>query len=170
MAEAPKQDSQTQFETQTPLVIQKIYAKDISFETPNSPQIFLYKKQWEPEVSITLSHNSFLLNEDIYEVVLGITVTAKVNDKTAYLAEVHLAGIFKFLVRDSERVSTIIGGACPQILFPYAREVISDLVTRGGFPSLVLEPINFIMIYKQHVEREQLTQAEENKQDQAGEN
>lgn len=159
MAEVPKQDSQTQFQAQ--LEIQKIYVKDISFETPNSPQIFMDK--WEPEVNLQLSHKSSPLSDNAHEIVLGLTVTVKVNEKTAFLAEVHLAGIFTFHVQDRERLSAIIGGSCPQILFPYAREVISDLVTRGGFPQLLLAPINFSALYHQHQERVRLAQAGEHK-------
>lgn len=153
MAEAPKQDDgQTQF------AIQKIYVKDISFETPNSPQIFLDK--WAPDVSMQLSNTAAVLNGNTHEVVLSLTVTAKVKDKTAYLVEVQQAGIFDISGYDETQLSAVIGSYCPHVLFPYARETISDLVTRGGFPQLLLAPLNFDALYRQHQEQSPPRQAE----------
>lgn len=143
MAEAPKQD-----EAQTQFTIQKIYVKDISFEAPNSPQIFLEK--WEPDVNLQLSNTATVLNGNTHEVVLSLTVTAKVKDKTAYLVEVQQAGIFDIAGYESTQLSVLIGSYCPHVLFPYARETISDLVTRGGFPQLLLAPLNFDALYRQH--------------------
>ena len=147
MAEAPKQD-----EGHTQFTIQKIYVKDISFETPNSPQMFLEK--WEPDVSLQLSNTAAVLSGSTHEVVLSLTVTVKVKDKTAYLVEVQQAGIFDIVGYESAQLSAVIGSYCPHVLFPYARETISDLVIRGGFPQLVLAPLNFDALYRQHHEQQ----------------
>jgi preprotein translocase subunit SecB len=155
MAEVPKQDGQTQF------AIQKIYVKDLSFEIPNSPQVFLDK--WEPDVSLQLSNTSTVLSQNTHEVVLSLTVTAKLNDKTAYLVEVQQAGIFNLEGYDEAQLGAVIGSYCPQVLFPYAREAVSDLVTRGGFPQLLLAPLNFDALYRQHLEQGKPAQAGESK-------
>jgi preprotein translocase subunit SecB len=146
MAEARKQDGQTQF------TIQKVYVKDISFEAPNSPQMFLEK--WEPDVSLQLSNTATVLNGNTHEVVLSLTVTAKIKDKTAYLVEVQQAGIFDIVGYDEAQLAAVVGSYCPHVLFPYAREAISDLVSRGGFPQLLLAPLNFDALYRQHLESE----------------
>lgn len=155
MADAPKQDSHTQF------AIQKIYVKDISFETPNSPQVYLEK--WEPDVGLQLSNTAAVLSDNTHEVVLSLTVTVKLKDKTAYLVEVQQAGIFNIDGYDQAQLAAVIGSYCPNILFPYAREAVSDLVTRGGFPQLLLAPINFDALYRQHLEQGQPAQAGESK-------
>lgn len=139
-------------ESQKQLALQKIYVKDLSFETPNSPQVFLDK--WEPDIDLQLGNKALSLGEDTYEVVLELTVTAKLTDKTAFLVEVQMAGIFNISGYDQDQLGAITGGSCPQVLFPYAREVVSDLVTRGGFPQLLLTPINFDALYRQHLEQE----------------
>ncbi len=147
MAEAPAQEAQNQF------AIQKIYIKDLSFETPNSPHIFMEK--WEPEVNLQLSNSTQVLNEGTHEVTLTLTVTAKVKEKTAYLVEVQQAGIFSIQGFPEDQIGQLIGSYCPNTLFPYAREAVSDLVTRGGFPQLLLAPINFEALYRQHLEQAQ---------------
>ncbi len=134
-------------------VIQKIYVKDMSFETPHSPQIFMEK--WEPEVSLQINNNAAVLSEGVHEVTLAITVTAKLADKVAYLIEVQQAGIFNATGFNAHDVSAILGSYCPNILFPFAREVISDIVTKGGFPQLLLAPVNFDALYAQHVQQQQ---------------
>lgn len=147
---------------QTPekrFLIQKIYVKDISFETPNSPHIF--REKWEPDVSMQMGNTVIALSPDVQEVVMAVTVTAKVNDKIAFLVEVHQAGIFTVEGFSAEEMGQVVGSFCPNILFPYAREVVSDLVTRGGFPQLLLAPVNFDALYAQHlakaIEEPQLT-------------
>lgn len=155
MAEAAKQDGPTQF------TIQKIYVKDLSFEMPNSPQVFLEK--WEPDVSLQISNSATALNQNTHEVLLSLTVTAKLKDKTAYLVEVQQAGIFNIEGYDEAQVAAMIGSYCPHVLFPYAREVVSDLVTRGGFPQLLLAPLNFDALYRQHLEQGKPVQAGESK-------
>lgn len=134
--------------------IQKIYCKDVSFETPNSPAIFGEAK-WEPEVNVQLNSRAAKLENDMQEVVLTVTITAKAGDKVAYLAEVQQAGIF--VVKDFEegQMSHLLGSFCPNILFPYVREAISDMVTRGGFPQMLLAPVNFDALYAQHMAQQQ---------------
>lgn len=135
--------------------IQKIYTKDVSFETPNSPRIFTQK--WEPSVDFNLGTNVETLENGLYEVALTVTVTVKCNETTAYLAEVAQAGIFALVGFDDNEMGPMMGSFCPNILFPYAREAISDLVTKGGFPQLLLAPVNFDALYAQHIQ--QLQQA-----------
>jgi preprotein translocase subunit SecB len=132
--------------------LQKIYLKDTSFETPNSPEIFT--ETWEPDVNIELRTAGKPLGDDVHEVVLSVTVTTKVGDKTAYLVEVHQAGVFTLSgFNDSER-SHMLGSFCPNILFPYAREAISDFVGKGGFPQVLIAPVNFDALYAQHVQQQ----------------
>lgn len=131
--------------------MQKLYIKDVSFETPNSPSIFTGK--WEPQVEFNLASNAQVLQEDLYEVGLTVTVTVKVDDKTAYLVEVCQAGIFTLSGFSEQEMGPMIGSFCPNILFPYAREVVSDLVIKGGFPPMLLAPVNFDALYMQHVQQ-----------------
>lgn len=125
--------------------IEKIYVKDLSVEVPNAPQIYL--EQEAPQVEVQLSTAGTPLGEGAYEVVLTITLTSKLKDKTVFLVEVGQAGIFRIVNVPDEQINSLIGVACPNILFPYAREVISDVVVRAGFPPLVMQPINFEAIY-----------------------
>ncbi len=133
--------------------IQRIYVKDSSFESPESPSIF--REQWEPKVNIDLQTSSNLLEGDVYEVVLGVTVTVKIKEKTAFLAETKQAGIFSIGQFNDEQRNQLLGSFCPNILFPYARETITSLVTRGGFPQLYLAPINFDAVYQQQMKQHQ---------------
>lgn len=133
--------------------IQKIYTKDISFETPNSPKVFIEK--WEPSVDFNLSTHVEPLENSLYEVALTITITVKSSDTTAYLVEVNQAGIFALNGFDDQEMGPMVGSFCPNILFPYAREVVSDLVTKGGFPQLLLAPVNFDALYSQHLQQAQ---------------
>lgn len=133
--------------------LQRIYTKDISFETPNSPAIF--SEQWEPDSNLNLNSNVTSLQNDLYEVVLTITVTTKIGDKTAYLVEVQQAGIFRVKGFPDQEMGHMMGAYCPSILFPYAREVISDLVSKGSFPQLLLTPVNFDALFAQHMQQQQ---------------
>ncbi len=137
--------------------IQRIYTKDISFETPNSPAIF--RQQWKPQISVDLNTNGTALEDGIYEVVLALTVTARLEETTAFLVEVQQAGIFTIKGVGEKDLPVMLGSFCPNILFPYAREVISDLVAKGGFPQLLLAPVNFDALYAQHQERRKQQQA-----------
>jgi len=151
--------SDTPNQAQGQFAIQKIYTKDISFETPNSPAIFSEAK-WEPEINVQLNSRAAQLNPGLHEVVLTVTVTAKQGDKTAFLVEVQQAGIFQAEGIDEAQMGHLLGSFCPNILFPYAREAISDLVSRGGFPQLLLAPVNFDALYAQHLQQQQASQQE----------
>ncbi|WP_394752433.1 protein-export chaperone SecB [Crenothrix sp.] len=133
--------------------IQKIYTKDLSFETPNSPKIFTEK--WEPTVDFNLGTNTVALDNSFYEITLKVTITVKCADTTAYLIEVNQAGIFALSGFEDQEMGPMVGSFCPNILFPYAREVVSDLVSKGGFPQLLLSPVNFDALYSQHVQQMQ---------------
>lgn len=130
--------------------IEKIYLKDVSFESPGSPAIFT--DDWSPEINMDLNSQGQPVDENIYEVELSITVTAKNKDKTAFLVEIKQCGIFSINGMDDANLNGMLGSFCPNILFPYAREAISDLVTKGGFPQLLLAPVNFDAIYAQHIQ------------------
>lgn len=140
-------------ENEQQFIIQKIYTKDLSFESPNSPESFL--KEWNPDVNMELNTNAALTTDDIFDVILTITITVKNGEDTVYLVEVKQAGLFSINGFDDENLNAMLGSFCPNILFPYARETISDLVTRGGFPPLVLAPVNFDALYQQHLENQQ---------------
>lgn len=129
--------------------IQKIYVKDLSFETPHSPEIF--QEQWEPSVNMDVSNSAKPLSEKLFEVSLAVTVTVSFSGKTVYLAEVHQAGIFHIDGFPKNMVNRILATICPNILFPFAREVVADLAMRGGFPQLLLAPVNFEALYAQHL-------------------
>ena len=143
-------------EAQQQFSIQKIYCKDVSFETPNSPQIFTEK--WEPELKIDLHTAVNPLAEQVFEVVLTVTATVKAADKTAFLAEVEQAGIFNVSGFEKQQLDHTLGSYCPNLLFPYVREVISELVNKGGFPQLILQPVNFDAVYAQHLQQRQAEQ------------
>jgi len=132
--------------------IQKIYVKDLSFEAPSSPQSFT--DQWEPSVNMDLNTSAQGVAEHNYEVVLSITVTVSNKDKTAYLVEIQQAGIFHLEEFPDSVLRGMLGSFCPNILFPYAREAVSNIVTRGGFPQLLLSPINFDALYEQHLQQQ----------------
>ncbi|MGR8929778.1 MAG: protein-export chaperone SecB [Gammaproteobacteria bacterium] len=133
--------------------IQKIYTKDISFETPNSPKVFTQK--WEPSLDLNLGTQVETLENSMYEISLSITVTVKVGETVAYLVEIKQAGIFAIAGFNEQEMGPMLGSFCPNVLFPYAREVISDLVTKGGFPQLILAPVNFDALYMQHLQQNQ---------------
>lgn len=139
--------------------IQRVYVKDMSFETPNAPHVF--REEWKPEVKVDLHTHTENLEEDVYEVVLQLTVTVKLGDKNAFLVEVQQAGIFTIHGFPEEHRNHALGAMCPSILFPYARETISDVVTRGGFPQLLLAPVNFDGLYVQHLENMKKQKAKE---------
>ncbi len=126
-------------------IIRNIYMKDISFETPNTPHIF--NSQAGLSVAMDIGNKAQHLDSEIYEVTLAVTVTAKSGDKTAYLVEVNQAGIFTLSNYEKDELNKLLATFCPKILFPYARQAISDLVLKGGFPPLILAPVNFDAIY-----------------------
>jgi preprotein translocase subunit SecB len=126
--------------------IEKVYVKDLSLEVPNAPQVFLEREA--PTVDIQLHHNSTGVEEGVYETVLTVTVTAKAGDKTMFLVEAAQAGIFIARNIPAGELEAVLAIACPNILFPYVREVISDVVVRAGFPPVILSPVNFEAIYQ----------------------
>ena len=127
-----------------------IYLKDISFETPNSPQIFTAK--WEPQVDIQMDSSSQQLSDDDYELVLSFTVTLSIGDKTAYLAEVHQAGIFTLSGLPPEQLHRTQHVFCLRFLHPYAIASLLDLITKGGFPQFLMPPVNFNKRYTERYE------------------
>ncbi|MDO6461318.1 protein-export chaperone SecB [Granulosicoccaceae sp. 1_MG-2023] len=133
--------------------IHKVYTKDVSFESPSTPALFVKQNEWKPEVNLQLNSESRQINGDVYETVLTVTVTVKSADQTAYLVEVKQAGLFQLQGFDEKNRGGLLGSYCPNILFPFAREVVSDLVVKGGFPQLLLEPINFDALYAQHLQK-----------------
>lgn len=135
-------------EQQQPVfAIEKIYVKDLSLEIPNAPNIFLERDT--PEINLQLGTKSQGIGEELYEVLLTVTVTAKIKDKNMFLVEAQQAGIFRIRNIPAGEIEPVLGIGCPNILFPYLREVVSDIVTRAGFPPVILNPVNFEAIYQQ---------------------
>ena len=129
--------------------IQRVYIKDVSFEAPNTPAIF--QKDWKPEVKLDMDTKTAVLAEDIYEVVLTLTVTCTLEADTAFLCEVKQAGIFTAANLDAQQLAHCLGSYCPNILFPYAREAVAGLVSKGSFPQLNLAPVNFDALFAAHM-------------------
>ena len=134
------------------LSLQKVYIKDASFEVPGAPQIF--QEQGQPQVQLNLQQQVGMLAENVYEVVLTVTVTCKLEEKTAYLAEVQQAGVFGVTGFDAQTRDTVLATYCPNVLFPYARQIVSDLIQNGGFPPFLLQPINFEALYAEQARRQ----------------
>jgi preprotein translocase subunit SecB len=152
---------QTNGQAQAPqLVLQKIYVKDVSFEAPNAPQVFQEMGDSEqPQVQLNLAQKATDLGNDLYEVVLSLTLTCTVGTRTAYLAEVQQAGLFGIAGFEEAEREGIIGSYCPNLLFPYARQMVSHLVLEGGFPPFLLQPINFDALYAEQRRRQSATDA-----------
>jgi preprotein translocase subunit SecB len=150
MAEVAPQEANQNF------AIQRIFLKDVSFETPNSPEIF--QTEWTPDVKLDLDTQSRELGENVYEVVLRLTVTVKngdtENEKTAFLCEVQQGGIFTAENMEAGQLAHCLGAFCPNILFPYARETISSLVVKGTFPQLNLAPVNFDALFMNYLQQQ----------------
>lgn len=147
--------------------IEKIYVKDLSLEIPHAPRIFLERET--PEVNIQLHTKGERIDEGMYEVLLTITVTAKTKDKTMFLVEVQQAGVFQIRHVPEADMDPVLGIACPNILFPYLRETVSDIVTRAGFHAVILNPVNFEALYlqrKQQAEQAAAAQASDETQQQ----
>ncbi|NQY36891.1 MAG: protein-export chaperone SecB [Alteromonadaceae bacterium] len=154
MAEEIQNGAESGAQKATPqFAIQRVYTKDISFETPNSPEIF--QKEWKPEVKLDIDTRSNKLADDTYEVVLALTVTATIEGKIAFLAEVQQAGIFTIGNLPEAQIAHTIGAFCPTTLFPYARESVANLVNRGSFPQLNLAPVNFEALFASYVQQQQ---------------
>ncbi len=133
--------------------IRKLYLKDASFESPNAPRVFA-TRDWKPNVDFHLHTGTAQFGASDYEVTLRATVTVTNQERTLYLAEISVAGLFEISGIGKEGLPPLLGSYCPSILFPYLREVVSDLSVRGGFPQLVLRPVNFEALYQQHLRQE----------------
>ncbi len=125
--------------------VEKLYVKDVSFEAPGSPQVF--NETGQPQLQMNLNQRVQRLNDNAFEVLLGVTLTCTIGEKTAYLAEVQQAGIFGLSGFDDATLDAMLGTHCPNALYPYARQAISDLITAGGFPPFLLQPLNFEALY-----------------------
>tara|TARA_R110002110_G_scaffold205066_7_gene417175 strand:+ start:320362 stop:320853 length:492 start_codon:yes stop_codon:yes gene_type:complete len=151
---AEEQAASQQDQPQQQFAMQRIYNKDLSFESPSTPGIF--KQQWQPKVNVDLNTKSDKIDEQgNFEVVLTITITAKVEEETAFLVEVQQAGIFFIAGFEGEELRRILGTAAPNILFPYARETIDSVCVKGGFPPVMLAPVNFEALYQQALAKSQ---------------
>lgn len=142
MAENDQAQDERQFQ------IQRIYLKDISFESPNAPSVFI--GEWKPQHDLNINTKINKVNDELFEVVLSLTVTTKTGVQTAFIVEVQQAGLMAVKGFPEQELGHLLGAYCPNLLFPYAREVVSDLVTKGSFPQLVLQPVNFDALYMQH--------------------
>jgi preprotein translocase subunit SecB len=136
--------------------VEKLYIKDVSFEAPGTPQVF--NEQGQPQLQMNLNQRVQRLSDEAFEVVLGVTLTCTIGDKTAYLAEVQQAGVFGLSGFDELTLEVMLGTHCPNALYPYARQTVSDLITAGGFPPFLLQPINFEALYAESV-RQRAAQA-----------
>lgn len=138
--------------------VEKIYVKDVSFESPNAPAIF--SEPGQPDLQLNLNQRVQRLNENAFEVSLRVTLTCKVGEKTAYVAEVDQAGVFGIAGLPPQGVDVLLGTQCPNILFPYVRQIVGELIQAGGFPPFLLQPINFDALYAETLRQRQAQQAE----------
>ncbi|MFK8032081.1 MAG: protein-export chaperone SecB [Gammaproteobacteria bacterium] len=145
------------------IAIQRIYVKDISFESPKSPDVF--GEEWKPDVNLQLNTRSAKRDDGTYEVVLTVTIDTKNDNGSVFLCEVQQAGLFAIKGFSDDEVKQVVGSFCPNQLFPYARAAIADLVSRGGFPNLALQPINFDALLAQHQQELQKAKAEADQTD-----
>ena len=134
---------------QPQILIQRVYLKDMSFESPNSPRSF--SGDWKPEIGVELNSKTRQIGDTAFEVVLNLTITAKSEENVMYLAEVQQAGLFHIANVPEQAMGQVLGAFCPNILFPYAREAVDSLVARGSFPTLMLAPVNFDALYAQNL-------------------
>ena len=153
MAEEGAAGQGQQQENKQQFSIRKIYLRDLSFEVPNAPSVFA--GEWKPEVSVDLDTRTKRIGDDTYETIVRVTVTAKQDDKTAYLCEVEQGGVFVLSGFEEQTLDALLGSYCPAQLFPYAREAVSDVISKGGFPQMVLAPVNFEALYMQRRRQQQ---------------
>jgi preprotein translocase subunit SecB len=130
--------------------IEKVYLKDVSFESPAAPGLFSAASTLQPQVSLQLNTETQQVGDTLYDLTLVVTVTGTAEERTIFLVEVKQAGLFRIEGFEEEQRAQLLGAYCPSILFPFAREVVADLVQKGGLPQLVLQPINFEALYAQH--------------------
>jgi preprotein translocase subunit SecB len=146
MSEQPLNGATAPADAGPQFTVEKIYVKDVSFEAPGTPQVF--NEVAQPQLAMNLNQRVQRLSDNAFEVVLGVTLTCKLDDdKTAYLAEVQQAGVFGLAGFDDATLDAMLGTHCPNTLYPYARQTISDLIQAGGFPPFLLQPINFEALY-----------------------
>ncbi len=137
---------------QQQFALQRIYVKDLSFEAPLGPEAF--RQQWKPKVKLDLNTKNAKAEDNIYEVVLTLTITAHQEDKTAFLIEVQQAGLFLCKGLEGDQLHQVLGSVCPNILFPYAREAVDNIVLKGSFPPLMIAPVNFDALYQQAMQQQ----------------
>lgn len=133
--------------------MQRVYVKDLSFESPTAPAVF--RQEWKPKMNVDLNTRSNALDNDNYEVILTLTITAKQEEETAFLIELQQAGIFLVQGVEGEELRRVLATLCPNMLFPYARETIDGVITKGTFPALMLAPVNFDALYLQAMKQAQ---------------
>ena len=138
--------------------IEKIYVKDMSLEVPGAPQVFMQAET--PQIEVQLTQGVIQVEEGLYEVTLTVTVTAKAGERTMFLAEAAQAGIFQIRNIAPDELDPIVATVCPNVLFPYARETISDVINRAGFPPVLLAPVSFDAIYQQRIAEQQSSKIE----------
>jgi preprotein translocase subunit SecB len=143
----------TQPSQQPVFAIEKIYVKDLSLEIPNAPHIYLERDN--PQIDLQMHCESSNVSEDVFQTTITMTVTAKLKEKTMFLVEATQAGIFRIRNVSEEDIKPVLGIGCPNILYPYLRETISDIVTRAGFPPVLLNPVNFEALYQQQQQLQQ---------------
>lgn len=149
-------EAQNTAQAQGQFALQRIYVKDLSFEVPGAPKVFL--GNWQPEVNVQLATETAKVDDTNYEVTLSLTVTVKNQDATAFLVEVQQAGIFLIDNVPEEQLQHLLGSYCPNVLFPFARETVADVVNRGSFPQLLLAPVNFDAVFAE-TQRQRAAQA-----------
>ncbi|MFN4263476.1 MAG: protein-export chaperone SecB [Thioalkalivibrionaceae bacterium] len=150
--------AQNASDTRPEFSMQKIYLKDVSFESPRTPEVFL--SRWDGKTNVQMNTTATRLEQqdDLYEVELQLTVTTDNEDKTAYLCEIRQAGVFLIRGFEAAQREALLGAYCPNVLFAFAREAVADLVQKGGFPQLLLQPVNFDALYQQHLAQRQAGQ------------
>ncbi len=146
-------DKKTKEGKEPGLELQKFYLRDVSFEAPGVPQVF--QKKWDTNLNLELNTSHRKISDNIYEVSLKLSAKVELQDETAFLVEVDQAGVFNIINFEAQQLNHMLNSYCPNILFPYAREVITDLTMKGGFPPLILAPINFDGLYMQKLEEAQ---------------
>ncbi|MFE8070818.1 protein-export chaperone SecB [Marinobacteraceae bacterium S3BR75-40.1] len=153
MADEQQGNAQQGTENAPQFALQRIYVKDLSFESPNSPAVF--QGEWKPQVNMDLNSQHTKISDTQYEVVLSLTLTAKQGEDVAYIVEIQQAGVFMVKNVEGPQLGHMLGAYCPNLLFPYARETIDNMVTKGSFPALMLAPVNFDAIYQNALQRQQ---------------
>jgi len=148
VTQSTSNDSLANNATDVNFTIQRIYLKDLSFESPQSPRVFA-KAEWKPDVNIELSVKNEKIDDNVFEVILVLTITLAYDKQTIFINEVKQAGVFTIEGAQPMQLEHLLGSYCPNIIFPYAREVISDVIVRGGFPQLLLAPINFDALFEE---------------------